>query len=476
MPAKRKKAAGALGDEAAAATAYATTYRSAAERRAEGKTLRDALPPAQHSGWKPPKDRRDPVDLVLADNEGRVANLLPIRHGRMMQSAFAFYRGTAAIMAADLAGTPVSGLRVQACGDAHLSNFGGFATPERNLVFDVNDLDETLPAPWEWDVKRLAASVVLAGRHIRLKPQDSERAARSAVRSYRLHMGEYAFMRVLEIWYDKIDLQRVLGLLQDDKDVLARLERRVEQARGRSAAEFDFPKLAEHVGARPRIRDNPPLIYHADWQQEAEAGEIIREAWHLYHESLPEHVRVLFDRFQLCDMAMKVVGVGSVGTMCLVALFMAGDDDPLFLQIKEAKASVLEPYAGASRHANHGQRIVTGQRLMQSASDSFLGWTQGRRGRHFYVRQLRDMKLSPIIEGMDEVLLRRHAEVCGWALARAHARSGDSAMISGYMGSSRAFDDAICEFAVDYADQAERDHKAFVTAVREGRVEAQLEP
>ena len=449
-------------------------YRSPVERRAEGKRLRDAVPRAGHSGWNPPKERRDPVEVVLASNEGRVLNLVPIRHGRMMQSPFTFYRGTAAIMAADLAHTPNSGLRVQACGDAHLSNFGGFATPERDLVFDINDLDETLPAPWEWDLKRLAASVVLAGRHIQLKQSESAAAARATVRSYREQMAEYAFMRALEVWYDKIDLQRALSHF-DDKKMRARIQERATQARGRTVAEHDFPKLAEQLGSLPRIKENPPLIFHSSEVTEGVSSGDIMEARVLYRESLPEHTRVLFDRFHLCDVAHKVVGVGSVGTACLIALYMAADNDPLFLQIKEANASVLEPYAGKSRHGNHGQRVVVGQRLMQASSDIFLGWTQGKRGRHFYVRQLRDMKLSAVIEGFDDEILRIYAELCGLALARAHARTGDAAMISGYMGSGGIFDEAICDFAVDYADQAERDHKAFVKAVRDGRVEAVVE-
>jgi uncharacterized protein (DUF2252 family) len=449
-------------------------YRSPAERRAAGKTLRDAVPRADQSGWKPPRERRDPVELVLAANEGRLPDLVPIRHGRMAQSPFAFFRGTAAIMAADLAHTPSSSLRVQACGDAHLANFGAFATPERDLIFDINDLDETLPAPWEWDVKRLAASVVLAGRYIQLKQSESERAAYAAVRSYRQHMGEYAFMKALDIWYDKIGLTRLIAHFDDEK-ARARFQRRVEQARARSVAEHDFPKLAERIGATPRITDNPLLIFHTPEVQEAEESGDLKAAWAHSHDSLPEHVRMLFDRFHLCDMAIKVVGVGSVGTVCVIALLMAADDDPLFLQIKEAKASVLEPYAGKSLHSNHGQRVVVGQRLMQAASDIFLGWTQGRHGRHFYVRQLRDRKLSPLFESFDDEILRGYAVACGWALARAHARSGDAAMISGYMGSSRTFDEAICDFAVDYADQAERDHQAFVHATREGRVEERME-
>jgi uncharacterized protein (DUF2252 family) len=449
-------------------------YRSQAERRAEGRALREAVPRAEHSGWTPPKERRDPVEIVLAANEGRLPELLPIRHGRMSQSPFAFYRGSAAIMAADLAHTPSSGLRVQACGDAHLSNFGAFATPERGVIFDVNDLDETLPAPWEWDLKRLTASVVLAGRHIQLKQSESARAARAAVRSYREHMAEYAFMKALDIWYDRIDLTRLIESVPDEEE-RARMEKQLEKARARTVAEHDFPKLTEQVGSTPRIKDNPPLIFHHHEVREQLGTEELKAAWALYHDSLPDHVRVIFDRFHLCDMAVKVVGVGSVGTACLIALFMAADDDPLFLQIKQANASVLEPYAGKSVHENHGQRVVVGQHLMQAASDIFLGWSQGHLGRHFYVRQLRDVKISADIDGMNAELLRRYADACGWALARAHARSGDAAMIAGYMGSGRSFDEAICDFAGDYADQAERDYKAFVKAIRERRVKAVVE-
>jgi uncharacterized protein (DUF2252 family) len=469
MKTRAKRALPADGTSGHGAAPSEAPYRSQAERRAEGRALREAVPRAEHSGWKPPKERRDPVEIVLAANEGRLPELLPIRHGRMSQSPFAFYRGSAAIMAADLAHTPSSGLRVQACGDAHLSNFGAFATPERGVIFDVNDLDETLPAPWEWDVKRLTASVVLAGRHIQLKQSESARAARAAVRSYREHMAEYAFMKALDIWYDRIDLTRLIESVPDEEE-RARMEKQLEKARARTVAEHDFPKLAEQVGSTPRIKDNPPLIFHHHDVREQLGTEELEAAWALYHDSLPDHVRVLFDRFHLCDMAVKVVGVGSVGTACLIALFMAADDDPLFLQIKEANASVLEPYAGKSLHENHGQRVVVGQHLMQAASDIFLGWTQGKRGRHFYVRQLRDVKISADIDGMNAELLRRYADACGWALARAHARSGDAAVIAGYMGSGRSFDEAICDFAGDYADQAERDYKAFVKAIREKRV------
>ena len=454
-------------------------YRTAAERRAEGKALRDTVPREAHSGWKPPTNRRDPVELVLESNEGRMPDLVPIRHGRMLQSPFAFYRGSAALMAGDLAHTPNSGLRVQACGDAHLLNFGGFATPERNIIFDINDLDETLPAPWEWDLKRLTASVVVAGRHLGLRETESVKAASATVQAYREQMAEYAFMKALDVWYDRIDLEKLIervGREAHSEEARIRAEERLEKARTRSVAEHDFPKLVEQHGVRPVIKDNPPLIFHPSEDLAPGYQTRYSEAIARYRESLPEHVRVLFDRFHFFDLAIKVVGVGSVGTQCTIGLFMAADDDPLFLQIKEARASVLEPYAGKSLHANHGQRVIAGQRLMQSASDIFLGWTEGKNGKHYYVRQLRDAKLSAIVEDWDDNLLRAYAKMCGLALARAHARSGDAAMISGYMGSSTAFDDAICEFAVEYSDQTQRDYRAFVKAVRQGRVEATLEP
>ena len=449
-------------------------YRTAPERRAEGKALREEVPRQAHAGWKPPKDRRDPVELLLATEENRLPELLPIRYGRMASSPFAFFRGSGAQMAADLASTPCSGLRVQACGDAHLMNFGGFATPERNMIFDINDFDETLPGPWEWDLKRLAASVVVAGRHLRLSDNESARAAIATVRSYREHMIDYASMRALEVWYDRIDIERVIKEMPSE-EARERVQQRVEKTRGRNVPEHDYPKMVEHHGALPRIKDNPPLIFHPTAKQAPGLTAGYHEGLAAYRASLAEHVRVLFDRFHLCDLAMKAVGVGSVGTFCAVGLFLAADDDPIFLQVKEANASVLEPYAGKSLHQNHGQRVVVGQRVIQSASDIFLGWARGLNGRDFYFRQLRDMKISAIIEDWDFDLLRTYTRLCAWALARAHARSGDAAMISGYMGSSGTFDDAIGEFAVEYADQNQRDYRAFVRAVREERVKAVVE-
>jgi uncharacterized protein (DUF2252 family) len=447
----------------AAADARADTP-AASERRAQGKSLRETVSRDSHAGWKAPKDRRDPIDLLVESNEGRMAELIPIRFGRMMQSPFTFYRGSAAVMAADLATTAQSGLRVQACGDAHLLNFGGFATPERQIVFDINDLDETLPAPWEWDVKRLTASVVIAGQYLRLTETESARAAEATVRSYRQRMADYSSMRALEVWYDTIGIDDVMEVLDDRAREV--VKQRLAKAEEKSSPEFVFPKLVEHRGSEPRFKEDPPLIFHPSAEMAPGVTTAFGEPLERYRASLPDHVRVLFDRYHLCDMAVKVVGIGSVGTMCAVGLWIAAEDDPLFLQVKEARASVLEPYAGKSIYENHGQRVVCGQRLMQSASDIFLGWSTGVTGRNVYVRQLRDVKISVMIEDWDVDMLREYGKLCGWTLAKAHARSGDAAKIAGYMGASATFDDAICEFAVEYADQNERDYRAFIKAVR----------
>jgi uncharacterized protein (DUF2252 family) len=450
---------------------FVARYHSADKRRAEGKGLREKVPRETHGGWKAPRDRRDPVELLIESNKGRMPQLIPIRHGRMVQSTFAFYRGSAALMAADLAHTPSTGLRVQACGDAHLLNFGGFATPERNVIFDINDFGETLPAPWEWDLKRLAASVVIAGRQLGLRESDSARAARATVRAYREHMADYSFMKTLEVWYDRIDIDKLLGQAPNE-EARARVEGRIEKARGQTVAEHDFPKLAKQQGSTPLIKDNPPLIFHPTAKEAPAMQTQFSEQFALYRESLNPSIRPLFDRFHFCDLAIKVVGVGSVGTRCSIALFLAADDDPLFLQIKEVSASVLEPYAGQSVYSNHGERVVIGQRMMQSASDMFLGWTRAEAGFDVYMRQLCDMKVSAVVEGWDFETLQAYTRICAWALARAHARTGDAAMISGYMGSGGTFDDAICEFAVEYADQTISDHEAFARAIQDGRIQA----
>jgi uncharacterized protein (DUF2252 family) len=453
-------------------------YLSADERRAAGKALRDAVPRQSHGGWKAPGNRRDPIEILAQSNEGRLPQLIPIRFGRMAQSPFAFYRGAAAVMAADLASTPHSGLRVQACGDAHLMNFGGFATPERNVIFDINDFDETLPGPWEWDIKRLAASIVIAAHHLGLPDSDAAKAATDTVCTYRERMANYSSMRALEVWYDYIDMEKVaIAAVEatDTEEARERLQRRVEQAQKKSLPETLFPKLAEHHGSMPRIKDEPPLIFHPNAEQAPGLKSGYKKAIAQYRESLPEHVRILLDRFHFRDLAIKVVGVGSVGTFCAIALFMAGDNDPLFLQIKEAKASVLEPYVGKSVHETNGERVVAGQRLMQSASDMFLGWFRSDAGRDHYIRQLRDTKVTVVIEDWDFKSVRAYGRLCAWALARAHARSGDAARIAGYMGSNSTFDDAICEFAAEYADQNQHDYRAFIKAVREGRIKVATE-
>lgn len=453
-------------------------YLSVDERTANGRALRDKAPRASHAGWKPAKNRRDPVAILHESNIGRVEELIPIRFGRMSESPFAFYRGTAALMAADLANTPTSGLRVQACGDAHLMNFGGFATPERNVIFDINDLDETLPAPFEWDLKRLAASVVIAARHLEFPLSDSARLVTDLVREYRERMTDYAGMRALDVWYDKIDLQRYADRLGDPemvKLVQSRVRERIEKESRKSVPDYLYPKLVTHEGSRPMIKDEPPLIFHPTAEQAPGLATGYAKVIESYRASLPDHMQTLFDRYHYFDYAIKVVGVGSVGTACGVMLFMAADNDPLFLQTKEARASVLEPYAGKSRYLNHGQRVVEGQRLMQTATDVFLGWTRGVNGRDFYVRQLRDVKISAIIDDWDPGMMRQYGRMCAHALARAHARTGDAAMIAGYMGTGQTFDDAIGEFAVEYAAQSRSDYRAFIKAIREGRVEAKIE-
>ena len=444
------------------------------ERLAEGKTLRQRVSRKSHAGWHAPAHRRDPIDILIQSGEGRLPELLPIRYGRMLQSPFSFYRGGAAIMAADLATTPVMGIRAQLCGDCHLLNFGTFATPERRLLFDINDFDETLPGPWEWDVKRLAASFVIAGRHNGFSEEEAREAALACARGYRERMAEFADMKVLDVWYAYIDVDKALGMV-DDEQAAQRFRKRMAKAEKRDVANEDFPKLATLENGAPRIRDNPPLIYHLPETGSAEFEERVREAFGLYRETLSADRRLLLDRYEFKDLAIKVVGVGSVGTRCAILLMMAGADDPLFLQVKEARPSVLEPYVGRSPYANHGQRVVVGQRLMQSASDLFLGWTETNLGRHFYVRQLRDMKIKPLVEIFDPVLMRQYAEVCGWCLARAHARSGDAARIGGYLGKSERFDEALADFAQAYANQNERDHQALVAAVRAGRIEVYLE-
>jgi uncharacterized protein (DUF2252 family) len=452
---------------------------SRAERYAAGKALRSKAPRSSHAEWAPDPKRPDPISMLEEANKTRLEQLVPIRFGRMSLSAFAFYRGTADIMAYDLAKTPVSGISAQLCGDAHLSNFGVYASPERRQVFDVNDFDETLAGPWEWDVKRLAASVVLAARQNGYTAKESKQAVVRCVQRYRESMQQFALMNHLDVWYYHIDEETMLAMargMAGRKELEKRVERGSARANKRTRIET-FPKLAEVVDGQYRIKDEPPLIFHYDHLR-PDTDDLESDEWRAmvkdYVTSLPEERRVLLTRYRSLDVAQKVVGVGSVGTRCAIVLALGGSegDDPLFIQIKEASASALEAYLGASPYPNHGQRVVVGQHLMQAASDIFLGWTT-LGGRDYYLRQLRDMKFSAEVEGMDPVLLTAYVELCATTLARAHARTGDPAQISGYLGSKSVFDQAIATFAETYADQAERDHAALLAAIKEGHVQAQ---
>ena len=442
----------------------------AEEVRAQGKGLREKCPREAHGRWHPSDARPDPLSLLVESNKGRLPELVPVRHGRMLKSPFTFFRGAALSMAADLATTPSTGVRVQACGDAHLLNFGAYATPERRIAFDINDLDETLPAPWEWDVKRLATSFVLACRDGGFSEDDARDAALTCVRSYREWMARYSAMSVLEVWYASVDVDALMAATKDE-ETRKRIQKRVAKARQRSVLEHDFPELVLNNGVQPQIKDNPPLIFHQREQSQADFTDNFRRAFERYRETLQEDRRLLLDRYKVVDFAMKVVGVGSVGTACSIILLMASDSDPLFLQVKQANASVLEPYAGKSLHANHGQRVVHGCRMMQSASDIFLGWTEGDLGRQVYIRQLKDMKIKTMIEVFTPSIMQEYAAVCGWTLAHAHARSGEPTKISGYLGKSDAFDEAIADFARAYADQSEQDHEVLVKAVRAGKID-----
>ena len=435
-----------------------------------GKRLRDKVPRHAHATWRKPAGRADPIAQLQAADPERLPELVPLRYGRMLVSPFTFYRGAAGVMAADLAKTPASGLRVQACGDCHLLNFGGFATPERKIIFDINDFDETLPGPWEWDVKRLAASFVLAARSIGLSDGDGRDAAIAATRSYRKQLAEYSRMSPLEVWYASIDAEDVIGLAPNAA-FRKQVQRRLAKATEHSGSEMDFPRLAGMVGGQIHIHDTPPLIFHPEELRAPDFKSTLETVLAAYRETLPDERRVLFDRYRPVDAAIKVVGIGSVGRACFIVLFMSASNDPLFLQVKEARESVLEPYAGASAYPHHGQRVVMGQRLMQPASDVFLGWVTGPGGRQFYVRQLRDAKIKPMIETFDAEILLIFGEACGWALARSHAKAGNGWKITGYLGGSDHFDTAMGRFALAYADQAEADHAKLKAAVRAGTVQ-----
>jgi uncharacterized protein (DUF2252 family) len=441
-----------------------------AERRRAGQALRKLVPRSLHATWKAPTDRQDPVLQIIDSDRPRISRLLPIRYDRMRASPLGFLRGAAAIMAADLATTSASGLWVQACGDCHLSNFGCFASPEGTAVFDVNDFDETLPAPFEWDLKRLATSFVLAARGRKWAAKDARRLARTAAMAYRVHMTELLALTPLEAWRTRIDVGEVVAGLTDEH-LREREARRL--AALTDAGREGYPKLVEKVKGRWRLRERPPLVFSLTRNGDDTHEIAARSAFGSYKATLPEERRLLLDRYRLVDLAFKVVGVGSVGTFCAIALLATPDDATLLLQIKEARASVLEPYAGPSFYANPGQRVVVGQRIMQTTPDLFLGWTMDPGDdQRCYVRQFRDGRLAMIATEMSDAALAYHAMLCGATLARAHARSGDAARMAGYIGSGGVFDTAIAEFGMAYATQTESDWRLFVDAIKAGRIEA----
>jgi uncharacterized protein (DUF2252 family) len=467
-----------VGKPALAPVAHFTV----SERAARGRSARAECPRSSHAGFELAGDR-DPVAILEAQASSRVPDLVPVRYGRMLVSPFTFYRGAAAVMAHDLAPTPRAGLQAQLCGDAHLSNVGGFASPERRLVLDLNDFDETLPGPFEWDVKRLAASFEIAGRDRNFTTAQRTKAVLTAVRSYREWMRKAAEMRNLDVWYAHLDVEAVERMLraQKAKRQADTVSKAAEKARTKDSMKA-FAKLTHIVDGEPRIVSDPPLIVSAaDLAEEAgisyeQLESVIHNLFRGYRTTLQPDRRHLLEEFQMVDLARKVVGVGSVGTRCWILLLLGRDgDDPLFLQIKEAQASVLEPYLGKSAYKNHGERVVTGQRLMQSTSDIFLGWMRSKdtldgAERDFFVRQLWDWKSSVDLDTILPVGLTFYGEVCGFLLARAHARSGDRIAIGSYLGGGDTFDRALAEFAVAYADQNERDHAALAAAAREGRI------
>jgi uncharacterized protein (DUF2252 family) len=434
------------------------------ERRAKGAEWRRQVPFAAQAEWKVPANRADPVEVLIEQGKTRIAELLPVRHERMKADAFAFLRGAAAVMAADLASGPSTGLRVQACGDCHLGNFGGYASPEGTPVFDVNDFDETLPAPFEWDVKRLAASLAVAGRVAKASDRECRQLARTAAESYRRHLAQLALLSPLAAWSSRIDLAAAIADVDSNK-VRRKIEQRREAILRGAALHYG---LVERKNGDWKIKDKPPLVRHLS-HHELHA----HRAFASYAETLQEDRRVLLHRYHRRDVAFKTVGVGSVGTFCAIGLFVADDGSPLLLQIKEAQESVLAPFAGVSDYANHGQRVVVGQRIMQATTDVFLGWMQKPvNERYFYVRRLKDSRLANLGALLEETL-PYYAKLCGHTLARAHARSGDAVALSGYMGNNSEFAKAIAEFALAYADQTERDWRALLDAIKAGRINAE---
>jgi uncharacterized protein (DUF2252 family) len=464
------------------------SYGSVESRVERGKSLRKQVPRTSQGGYAPAPDRRDPIEVLEQQAATRVAQLLPIRYGRMASSPFAFFRGAAAVMAMDLATTPVSGIKAQVCGDAHLVNFGIYNSPERRLVFDLNDFDETLPGPWEWDVKRLAASLVVAGRDNGFSETDTSMVVRSGIEQYRLAMAGFAGQRNLDVWYSRMEIDAVLADLRDrmDKQQSKAVKRNIAKFASRDNMQA-FAKLTTEVDGVPRFASTPPLVVplrelasspeYAGTDADTWIAEASKRVLADYRRSLDDDRRHLIGQYEYADLARKVVGVGSVGTRAWIVLMLGRDSsDPLILQFKEAGASVLEPYVGASQYDQGGHRVVAGQRLMQAASDIFLGWYRGKGvdavDRSFYIRQLRDGKGSIDVAAMDPASLRAYAGLCAWTLARAHARSGDRVAIASYLGTSRSFDDAMVTFSHLYAEQNQRDHAALVAAIADGRITA----
>ncbi|MBT8129516.1 MAG: DUF2252 domain-containing protein [Gammaproteobacteria bacterium] len=452
-----------------------TSYHQTIEQRTEhGKSLRQQTPHSSHGAWSPSPERPDPIGLIEEQNEGRLDWLVPVRRWRMSASPFTFFRGSARIMASDLAATPVSGLTTQICGDAHLANFGLYASPERQLVFDINDFDETLAGPWEWDIKRLAASFTIAARHNGLKKKDSRKASKRVVKSYRNAMADFATMRTTDIWYAMLD--------ENEFHEAAKQEGRKDEARDvtktaqRKDSRHALDKLTEEIDDQYRVRHEPPglvpLRELSDDLGRSQLQVLVDSAFDDYRHSVADDLKHLLDRFRPVDIALKVVGVGSVGTRCLILLMEGRDhNDPLFLQIKQANRSVLEEFLKPTPYKNQGQRVVQGQRLMQSVSDIFLGWNEIKlTGHEFYWRQLHDWKGSVDVEDVNEDDLAYLARLCGWTLARAHARSGDPVAIASYLGSGDEFDEALVEFADSYADQNEKNYEAFMQQIRSGKL------
>ena len=467
-------------------------HPSVGDREAHGTESRKQAPPSSHAGWKPAADRPDPVALLEEQDATRDPDLVPVRHGRMAVSPFTFYRGAAKIMAADLEHTPRAGLTVQLCGDAHLSNFGVFASPERQLLFDLNDFDETLPGPFEYDVKRMSASFTIAARNNGFSKAQVRDATLASVSAYRTTMAEFAEMPTMDIWYAHLSEQTLLAAIDSfvggskhkskDKATKAdakRAKKTAEKARTRDSLQA-LSKLGEVVDGRIRIVSQPPIVIPARELEKTygisadQIHEMVHERFRAYRETLQDDRRHLLERFEIIDMARKVVGVGSVGTRAFIVLLQGRDQqDPLFLQIKEATASVLEGHLPKSRYKQPGERVVQGQRMMQAASDIYLGWTEAvQANRYLYWRQLRDMKGSAEVESMSPTALAFYAHWCGWTLARAHARSGDPIAIAAYLGKNEEFDQSITDFSERYADQNEQDYQAFTEAIRSGRLQA----